>query len=130
MGVRTALLYFAVGGTNADYSITWNDFNLLAGDGASNNVATFGLLAQEDPAPGTAICLCHDLARAVLAVLGVEAALDEEDRALIAVLTATMKKMRTLAVNFNSVGKLKTGLHSAQEVDDIKRSSESWTPWP
>ena len=51
--------------------------------------------------------------------------MDEEDLAIIAVLTATMKKMRTLAVKFSNVGKLKTGLHSAQEADGIKRELDT-----
>ena len=137
--VRTALLDFAVFNvshtatnikdfldrTNASYELTWDDFNLVAGDGASNNVATFGLLAKDDPAPDTTICYCHDLARAILFILGFGAALDDDDREATAEMTATMKKMRTLAVKFNNVSKLKTALHDAQEADGIQRELDT-----
>ena len=137
--VRTSLLDFSVfdeahtatnikdvlDRTNASFGLTWDDFNLLAGDGASNNVATFNLLAQGDPAPDTTICYCHDLARAILFVLGFGAALDEEDRAVLADLTAAMKKCRILSVKFNNVSKLKAGLHAPRRPTG---SSGSWTP--
>ena len=137
--VRTALLDFAVfdvshtaenikdflNRTLAKFGLTWDDFNLLAGDGASNNVATFRLLAEDSPAPDTAICFCHDLARAVLFVLGLGAALRAEDRLLMDKVTATMKKMRTLAVKLNNVGKLKAALHRAQEADGVERELDT-----
>jgi hypothetical protein len=108
--------------TISDVGCTWGDFCLLVPDGASNCVATLKLL--EDEVEGD-VCACHDLARGVLTSMGMGAALTPEDKTATAELTVALKKMRTLAVKFHRVEKLKQGCHDSQKAAGIERELDT-----
>ena len=105
-----------------EHGLTWEDFALLAVDGASNCMKALEIVKEE---VDSTVCFCHDLARAVLYAIGLGAALDQPDRPVIGKLTAALKKMRTLAIKFHRVALLKKALHDSQAADGITRELET-----
>jgi len=108
--------------TVAANTLTWDDFNLLVPDGASNCVATLELLHDK---VDSEVCFCHALARGVLTAIGEGAAVDGEHKAAISKVGAVMKKMRTLATKFHRNGKLSSALHASQAADGVAKKLET-----
>ena len=105
-----------------EHGLTWEDFALLAVDGASNCMKALEIVKEE---VDSTVCFCHDLARAVLYAIGMGAALDQSDRPVIGKLTSALQKMRTLAIKFHRVAALKKALHESQAADGVPRELET-----